>query len=221
VGGALLLFMGAVESVLRILSGDWEGAAKAWHDTVESFFNLVLSLTGTNLEEFRATWENNFMAVKLIIDTFATQFGLWASNLLIDALVWVTDMGTKLSGLYDVGLQAIQGLWDGMKSKWGEMMAWVVEKVDAIIAKIKEALHMKSPSGVMAAIGQNMMEGMALGISAGTPAAMYATQRAAQGMMNSAVNTTNQYYNLTIHTQSSPNIPASFGRLRTLAAVRR
>lgn len=82
-------------------------------------------------------------------------------ELIADVVEFFTDLPGKI---YDIGVNMITGLWNGITS----MTSWVYEKisgfVDGVIDGVKSGLGIHSPSKVFADIGVNMNEGLINGI---------------------------------------------------------
>ena len=67
-------------------------------------------------------------------------------------------------GWYDIGSNIVKGIWDGIKSKAG----WIGEQISNFAKemqnKFKNIFQIKSPSRVMAEIGENITAGLAVGM---------------------------------------------------------
>lgn len=72
-----------------------------------------------------------------------------------------------LSGAWQAGVDFVTGLWEGIKSKWGELKDWVSSSAKGVVDTFKDVLKIKSPSQVMAEIGENTMAGFGIGIEDG------------------------------------------------------
>src|SRR4029077_14106959 len=70
---------------------------------------------------------------------------------------------TASQSLYQAGVDAAQGLVDGLKDKKQMLHAEIKDLVLTIVKDVKDALKIKSPSQVFAEIGALSMEGMAQG----------------------------------------------------------
>lgn len=90
------------------------------------------------------------------------------------------DLGTYLEGLSNqivgffaalpgqmlqIGGQIIDGLWNGIKSKWESVKAGVAGIANSITTSIKSTLGIHSPSKVMHEVGVNTMQGLANGMA--------------------------------------------------------
>jgi hypothetical protein len=71
----------------------------------------------------------------------------------------------NISKITDVGRNIVEGLWNGIKSA----TKWIKDKiagfVDDVVGGIKSFFGIRSPSTVMAGIGENLSAGLALGIT--------------------------------------------------------
>ena len=173
IGGALVLAGGLIQGFVTLatglwsalsqaFSGNWSGAwqtilstvqligAQVW-GAIQSFLNLALSIVGTNLEEFTSVWQTNF---DMLVTIASTVLG----NV-------VSTVRGKIGEFTNAGKDMIQGFFNGIKSKWGEVLAWLQAAIDAIPAWVKDALGISSPSKVFAEIGEQMMAGLAQGIN--------------------------------------------------------
>lgn len=71
--------------------------------------------------------------------------------------------------MYQIGVDVMTGLWNGMKSIFGSIKEGVANLAhDYIVGPLKSALDIFSPSRVMHGIGVNIMEGLGNGIDSMT-----------------------------------------------------
>jgi hypothetical protein len=73
---------------------------------------------------------------------------------------------TASTTLYQAGVDAAQGVVDGLKSQEAAIQAQMDKIALGMVAAIKKALGIKSPSTVFAEVGKNANEGMAKGLEA-------------------------------------------------------
>jgi hypothetical protein len=77
----------------------------------------------------------------------------------------VEGLFNNLSKITDVGRNIVEGLWNGIKNA----TEWIKDKiagfVDDVVGGIKSFFGIRSPSTVMAGIGENLSAGLALGIT--------------------------------------------------------
>ena len=96
-------------------------------------------------------WKNNAVL-------FATQKVPEIANGIIDAFKNLKD------DLFDIGKNAINGLWDGMKNTWDTVKTGISDFVSGITTVFTDGLDIHSPSRVMAEIGGYTIAGFNNGI---------------------------------------------------------
>lgn len=69
VGAATAIFSGLIKALLQGINGDWEGAWATMLGSLGAFFNSALSIVGTNLDEFIASWQGTFSLAEEIVST--------------------------------------------------------------------------------------------------------------------------------------------------------
>lgn len=179
--GTLTLLSGIIATVLQFITGDWQGAHDTMIGTLQTFMDMVLSIAGTNLEEFTAVWKNNLNMAKLIATTVFNNI--------------VTKLTEFISKFVMIGQNIVQGMIDGIRSKIQDLVAMAVAAARAAIAAVEEFLGVDSPSKVFAEIGKYTMEGFALGIKNNAMLPAIAATSAAGGVVGSTYNTTqNRFY---------------------------
>lgn len=72
--------------------------------------------------------------------------------------------------LYNVGVNIIEGLLNGIKAGWGKVTGWISDAASHLPGPVKKILGINSPSKVFAEIGGGIPEGLANGIRDGMPA---------------------------------------------------
>jgi hypothetical protein len=222
VGGALVLLAGLLNAGLAILQGimnvfslifqgRWEEAFASLQDTLasvseimgaawETFMNLVLSITGSNLTAFNATWKSNFEKAGKIVQ-------------------WLIDEGKRIftagvKQFFQLGFDLIEGLKLGMMNRVNVVLAWLQETFKQIMALAGKIFDIHSPSKAFAKIGANLMLGMAEGIHQNAALPIGAAATAAGGVTN----VTN--YTLNAYTNQSPRVVQSgFALMRAMSAV--
>lgn len=172
IGGALTLISGIIAAAMTALNGDWAGAWQIIQDTVSTFMESVLSLVGTNLDEFLATWQANWDMLVLIVQTVAANIlsgvAAFLAQLAVDIsqgiLNAIAGAQALVQGFVDLGAALMEGLKQGIVNAAQGVIDAATGAVDDAIQGAKNLLGIHSPSTVFAGIGQNMMLGMAQGI---------------------------------------------------------
>lgn len=174
VGGALTLLSGIFTAALQAINGENQAAGQTLVDTWAAFMNMVLSIAGTNLQEFTATWQNNWNMLQTIVSTVTMQitagFQNWIITTINGARAFAENLIGTLKGFYDtfvgVGQLWFDGITQGILMKVTQLTNAVVQSIMSVIAKARETLGIASPSQVFAEVGQQIMAGMAQGIAA-------------------------------------------------------
>lgn len=150
------------------------------------------------LAQFPIWLSNVSRSILLFVLNFISSIGttIWQIITIIGlalfaAVKLVVDWATGDDGMEGAGTKLVQGLLDGLQKKWVELTSWLSSASAAVVQSIKDAFNIKSPSGVMRDIGQNLMAGLALGIKDGInlpPLALQPLTPAITGMAAKAVN---------------------------------
>jgi hypothetical protein len=118
------------------------------------------------------TWFKNLgNALKPLTDTISQPFKDAWNNVITFSANYLKNLESEITNLIGefntIGGQVMQGLWDGMKAVWADIIAWA-HSVAGDIAKIFAAAHaISSPSKVMYDMGANIMLGLANGLKDG------------------------------------------------------
>jgi tape measure domain-containing protein len=79
------------------------------------------------------------------------------------SLSWLSDPKNK-KNTYAAGVDAMQGFWDGLDAGEGKVLRKARSIAERVAATIRAALKIASPSKVMIGIGENVTEGLAVGM---------------------------------------------------------
>lgn len=171
IGGTIVLVMGIIQgwlswmqgiftAISQMIEGDWQGALatlaeaalKAFGEVLkafEAFFNMALSVVGTNLASFRAVWNNNLNMLATIVRV-AMQ----------NALKAVTD---QINAFKEAGQKLVEGIKEGIRSRFRQMLRWVEGLVALLPAAVKKALGISSPASTTMPSGIGAVEGIEAG----------------------------------------------------------
>lgn len=75
---------------------------------------------------------------------------------------WLNKIIPKM---IEIGKEVLPGLWKGIKDGWNNFWGNIKEFIDGFVKGFKDALGIKSPSKVFAAIGTDLIAGLLNGIS--------------------------------------------------------
>ena len=195
VGGTLTLVSGLLSAAMAAINGDWSGAWTTIQATTTTFMNSVLSIVGTDLETFTATWSANWEMAKIIVstvwtamqDSIAATLGGIADQVM--ASIWgiIGSIQATIADFTAIGSAIIAGIQSGIDGAVSGLIASAVGAVASAIGAAKAALGIRSPSSVFADIGSQMMTGMAQGIQVSTVAPTRALAGATPQLAQTAI----------------------------------
>lgn len=160
-----------------------------------AFFDGIAALFGTTFAEIGQQWQANFdlmgetavLAWEKIKEGFSNGlqavkdalFGWWTDF----TGTWKFNIDSLASSMSTIGGRIVDGLKAGILTGWEGFSSWLTKMVKGIIEAIMKTLGIKSPSTVFAGIGENMMLGLAQGIS-GSNAPVLALNQATNNLIN-------------------------------------
>lgn len=136
--------------------------SEGW-DSIATFFsgawNGILSSVSEGWESVKQYASDGMAAVVSAI----------TNNPLVQWFVQVWDevcgyMSGLPSRFMQIGADVVNGLWNGLKAKWGEVTAWVSGAMSNLISVSKASLDSHSPSRKFIKIGHDVMDGLAIGL---------------------------------------------------------
>ena len=149
-------------------------------------FALVVFIIRQVINFFIGLWQAANDAVAKIVDVVGKKIGEtidFFKSLPGKILAAVGNLG---STLYNAGRDLIQGLLNGVGSLISSIGRFMADRLpSAIRDPFKKALGISSPSKVFAGYGENIMEGLAIGITAGSDNAVNAVTTAAGDLAGS------------------------------------
>lgn len=148
--------------------------SRAWR-SVTSFFtstwNRLKAFSQSGIRNILATIAS-FTPLGLFIRAFSAVFGYF---------------GGLAARFRQYGVNMIQGLIGGITAKFGELKAKMSEMASSVSGGFKSALGIKSPSRVFMGYGQNIAEGVAIGIGQKADSAVGATQMMAGNIIKQPI----------------------------------
>lgn len=135
-----------------------------------------------------------------------------------DAAHIIDDFFGGLPGfLFDIGIDMVSGLWDGIQDKWGDFIDWLWDKAGEIPGVLKKFFGIASPSKLTAEeVGEPIAEGIGEGIADGWPtidAALEATGAAITAKLQAMRSTVQKLMANIFNNTSNVNVPGSFDRI--------
>lgn len=172
-------FVGAIENIIRTGLGIIDGIFKTIFGEGEG--SIYTSIKGfiTTITDFAGNIISGFVegigdAIGPAIDTITGFFGD-----IIDGIKNFLGIKSPATIMLSIGKNIVAGLWNGINNA----KDWIISKVTEFIKNvipgpILDALGIHSPSRVMAAIGENIVKGLAVGIERSDDAAKAMTAQA-------------------------------------------
>ena len=166
IGIALALLGVAAYLLYKNWDGVVGGAKALWQDLsnfISSVVNSIASFFGTCWESIKAFFNSG-------IGNISTQIINWSPlGLFYQSFASVMSwFGVQLpSSFTQFGANIIQGLWNGLKSKFEAVKAWFAEKAASLKQTFAGVMGIHSPSRVFRRFGGWMMEGLQIGLDKG------------------------------------------------------
>lgn len=144
-------FGDALHDIENVLTSVMSNIIKLIIQVVPRLWNAMLTIGKTIVnaiwQGINDTWHFIYNFFKGIVKVFKNFFaGLW-------------------DAMYGIGKAIVEGLWKGVKDTWHLVKDGVDHLGHGLISGFKDLFHIFSPSGVYYAFGQNMMQGLANGIT--------------------------------------------------------
>lgn len=182
----------AFNSAKEFFSQLWKGLSEKWQalkngikeifenplgfftETIPNAFKEGMNFIGNLWDGIKQKWE----AIK---DWFK---GIFKTAIQLIKSVFTGQDGENGESAYDLGVQLIEGVGEGIRKAW----EWVKEKVRGIANSVLKFFgiewEIKSPSRAMMRMGEYLMEGAAIGIENGESEATNAATNAADSVTN-------------------------------------
>lgn len=128
------------------------------------------NVIGDLLRYLAGVWERLWGGIYDLLDNFGTNLKT-ALETLFD-LNWVKELFEKAKEHFaeafsgeDIGINIVQGLFDGISAAFGLLLAPIVNLFSAIIEGVLELFGIHSPSTVFYEMGENIIQGLLNGLS--------------------------------------------------------
>ena len=166
IGIALALLGVAAYMLYKNWDGVVGGAKALWQDLsnfVSGVVNSIASFFGTCWERIKTFFNSGIGNISAQIINWSP-LGLFYQSF-VSVMSW---FGVQLpSSFTQFGTNIIQGLWNGLKSKFEAVKAWFAEKAASLKQTFAGVMGIHSPSRVFRRFGGWMMEGLQIGLDKG------------------------------------------------------
>lgn len=166
IGIALALLGVAAYMLYKNWDGVVGGAKALWQDLsnfISGVVNSIASFFGTCWERIKAFFNSGIGNISAQIINWSP-LGLFYQSF-ASVMSW---FGVQLpSSFAQFGANIIQGLWNGLKSKFEAVKAWFAEKAASLKQTFAGVMGIHSPSRVFRRFGGWMMEGLQIGLDKG------------------------------------------------------
>lgn len=166
IGIALTLLGVAAYMLYKNWDGVVGGAKALWQDLGSFIGGIADAVTGF----FSEGWERIKAFFGSGIGNVSAQILSWSPlNLFYQSFASVMSwFGVQLpSSFTQFGANIIQGLWNGLQSKFESVKAWFAEKAASLKQTFAGVMGIHSPSRVFRRFGGWMMEGLQIGLDGG------------------------------------------------------
>jgi hypothetical protein len=185
---------GILQTALALIRGDWEGAWGYMKTTLETLWDgikriienaLLIIKTGLSIAwdeigtRVGAAWES----IKTAISTKVGDIKTLVETKFNEIKAWI---GGLPGAFWQLGVDLISGLWNGMMGKFNEAKSWIENQMNALVNGLKNALGIHSASTVFYDIAVNMWQGMIDATEAAAPAVIASVVEVGQGIVTAA-----------------------------------
>lgn len=147
-------------------------------DGLTAFFLALPGIVYTVLWNIGRFFVEGFNWLFKVTGDFFNWIGNWfrqipqmALNAITGAIIWFLELKNALLriNLWQVGQNIIDGLLGGLRSSWKNVTGWLNSAAKGFTDGFKNAMGIRSPSRVMAELGINVSQGLAVGLQANEP----------------------------------------------------
>lgn len=181
---AITVVQSIIKAVMALIHGDWGTAWNLIKDAASTIWDGIKSVVRNSIDAVKETisrvldiiggiWSSAWKGLKSIVSSAWGGIKTAVSGGIGKVLDLISSLPGKIKRalgnldrlLYSVGEDIVRGLLDGITASWH----WVTDKLSRLVGSLSDAakkvLGIGSPSRVFAAIGVNIGQGLALGIS--------------------------------------------------------
>lgn len=171
--------------ILPILKSIWDFVV----NTFNGIMNTISSVLGTIWSVVSSTWNNIYNAVSNAVNNIFNAVRNTWNNVVNTVRNGITDAYNTVTGFVgrflEAGKNIIDGIVRGVQQGSKKVIDTVTNIAKGALDAVKSFFGIKSPSRVMASMGNYMMEGLENGIVKTGKSVMKATESIAQGIYDS------------------------------------
>lgn len=158
VGPVVEFFRAHMDEIKAIVSGVFDVVV----GVVSGGFTIIKGLFEAAMAFIRGDWSGAWEAIKGTVSGVIPAIGRILGGL------WETLRGLgrmALDAAMGIGGSIVDGIRNGLQAKWDAALEWVRGLIAKIPAAARNVLGIKSPSTIFAAIGEQAVEGLRIGLA--------------------------------------------------------
>jgi hypothetical protein len=161
VGATLALLSGVISSFWLMVNGNSTAAQVTMSSALDTFLNMIIGLTGTDLETVRASWETTFTDIYIITTTLWNQISTAISNALktitVSLLTWFVNFINIWRGNWEMVGTIISTVWTNIETTINATIGRIQSVISGFIGSISAAFETaKSIAGAIADLAHNL-----------------------------------------------------------------
>lgn len=175
-----------ITKTLDSLAAWWNGVWGSISSTFSAVWDGIIAYVRTVITIFVTIWSTAWNTLKAVFTTIVNGITGFFSGLkdeVIGALRGADDW------LVSAGRDIVTGLLNGIKGAWSSITDWITGAVQKLVGGVKKLFGIKSPSTVFMTIGEQVGQGLQIGISSMTGAVTKAATGLAEAASVSATQT--------------------------------
>jgi lambda family phage tail tape measure protein len=149
---------GEVGDAILAKAGEWAGLATAWVDDAIKAVQAKASEWYDAGGKMIDRWKDGIAA------NLRGELGI--GKKIAESIEYVKNTGKQWA---DAGMNIMQGLLDGIKNKYKEIVDKLRNLGGDMLRAVKDVLDIRSPSGEFEALGEFVAQGFMIGVEKGTP----------------------------------------------------
>ena len=152
---------------------------------------VIVAIAKLFIEYLKKNIEISVVAIRVLVDVIKWLVGETKAS--IDRMIQGWNMfKQRIQDFVNIGRDIINGIVNGIRNGANQVIDTVKNIARGAIDAVKNFLGIRSPSKVFAGIGENMMEGLAVGVQS----MANSTKRAVEGAVSTATGVTTEFGSL-------------------------